>query len=57
MNFPMNPAMPKAVDRLNAKADDYVQALIQVKQEVQREAMTGKEVETELKTKLEKLAK
>jgi hypothetical protein len=57
MNFPMHAAMSKSVEKLNAKSSDYVQALKKVTDKVQHEPMTGKDVESELKTNLEPLAK
>lgn len=53
----MNAGMRQSVERLNAKAADYVQALKKVKDKVQHEPMTGKDVEAELRTELEALKK
>jgi hypothetical protein len=55
--LPMNQGIRTSVDRLNAKSADFVQALKKVKHDVMHEPMTGKDVETKLKTELEALGK
>lgn len=55
--FPVNEDLRLAVDRLNSKHMDYVNALKKVKYEVMHEPQTGRDAEASLKRELEAVAK